>query len=216
LKKWFKMNYFEFQKVFKETPVISVSDVKMYFSNFDRNALTRWQNKGYLEKIRNGYYRLADNKPKNEMALFFMANRIYQPSYISLQSALSHYGFIPEGVFTATSITTKRKREFDTLDKTFSYQQIKRELFFGYKLFDFGRFRFKIASPEKAILDFLYCYPQYNSVEDMAGLRWNIFEIKEKIDFEIFAKYLKIFQSKAMNQRVKCFLKYIEKYDVIN
>lgn len=64
------------------------------------NALTRWQKKGYLKKIRSGFYRLTNRPIKGEADLFFIANRIYTPSYISLQPALRWYNFIPEGVFT--------------------------------------------------------------------------------------------------------------------
>ena len=79
-------------------------------------------------KLRNGFYILKDSSP----SLYLIANKLYQPSYISLEKALSYYGIIPETVYTITSITTKATREFATPRAIFSYQRIKKSAFIGY------------------------------------------------------------------------------------
>lgn len=66
----------------------------------------------------------------------FLRNRIsnclYRPSYISLESALSHYNFIPEGVYTIQNISTRKTILYETPIGSFQYRNIKPGVFFGY------------------------------------------------------------------------------------
>ena len=107
---------------------------------------------GLFVKLRNNFYILKDSSP----SFYLIANKLYQPSYISLEKALSHYGIIPEVVYTTTSITTKPTREFITPKGSFSYQRIKKSVFTGYgpKRLEGGVVLF--AEPEKALADYLY------------------------------------------------------------
>lgn len=109
-------------------------------------------NSGLFVKIRNGFYLVKDSHPSH----YFIANKLYEPSYISLQSALSNYGIIPEVVYATTSITTKASREFTTPKGAFIYQSIKRSAFTGYGLREIDKDNVLIADPEKALADYLY------------------------------------------------------------
>lgn len=107
---------------------------------------------GLFVKLRNNYYMLKDSYPP----LYAIANRLYQPSYISLETALSYYGIIPETVYTVTSVTTKPTREFKTPRAVFSYQRIKKSVFTGYgPVFIEGQVVL-LAEAEKALADYLY------------------------------------------------------------
>lgn len=116
------------------------------------NFISSNLNSGLFVKIRNGFYMVKDSHPSH----YFIANKLYGPSYISLQSALSHYGLIPEVVYAATSITAKVSREFTTPQGNFIYQSIKRSAFTGYGLRQIDRDKVLIAAPEKALADYLY------------------------------------------------------------
>lgn len=105
-----------------------------------------------LKRIKKGFYYLDARPP---MA-FEIANVIYRPSYISLETALSFYRLIPETVYVITSITTKHSKRFVTLNQEFAYSKIKKQLFFGYKNMNMGGKRFLIAEKEKAFLDYIY------------------------------------------------------------
>lgn len=107
---------------------------------------------GLFIKLRNGFYMLKDSAP----SLYFIANKLYQPSYVSLEKALSHYGIIPETVYSTTSITTKPTREFKTPKGIFSYQRIKKEAFIGYEPKEIEGATVFFAEPEKALADYLY------------------------------------------------------------
>lgn len=110
---------------------------------------------GLFIKLRNKYYMLKDSNP----SIYFIANKIYQPSYISLETALSYYGLIPEVVYTITSISTKPTREFVTPRGAFSYQRIKKNAFTGYSIIrpgGGGDSKVLFADSEKALADYLY------------------------------------------------------------
>ena len=192
-----------------------VGEVEKAFPGFDRNALTRWQNAGYLLKIRNGFYRLAERPITSESELFFIANRIYTPSYVSLQSALSWHGLIPEGVFTVTSVSTLKTQSFQTPLGNFSWLHLKPDLFFGYQLEAFGDFRFKVADPAKALLDLIYLRPALTDAAHFHELRLNFFELREKFSAADFEGYLSIFNAKSLNNRAKSLLKFLIENDAI-
>ena len=63
-----------------------------------RKQLSRWTKAGKLLQLRRGLYALAPPYQKTIPATFGVANRLKPASYVSLQSALSHYGMIPEHV----------------------------------------------------------------------------------------------------------------------
>ena len=114
----------------------------------------QYTKKGLFLKVRNGLYVLKDRIPP----YFLLANKTYEPSYISLETALSYYGLIPETVYSVTSITTKPTREFDVLGVSFDYFKIKSSVFCGYRLqrIQDSNYSFLIAEPEKALADYLY------------------------------------------------------------
>ncbi len=107
---------------------------------------------GLFVKLRNNFYTLKDSNPSR----YLIANKMYQPSYISLNSALSHYSIIPEVVYAITSITTKISREYATPKGNFIYQRIKKKAFTGYDLRLVDKDKVLIATPEKALADYLY------------------------------------------------------------
>jgi predicted transcriptional regulator of viral defense system len=85
-----------------------------------------------------------------------IANRIYEPSYISFESALAYYSVIPESIYSITSAAPKASREFNTLDTVFIYHRIKPTLYFGYTVRPADDMGINIAEPEKALLDYIY------------------------------------------------------------
>ena len=97
------------------------------------------------------------NRPINPLVI---AQRIHGPSYISLEMALSYHGLIPEAVYTITSVSVERSREFDTPFGCFSFSRVpQREFFSGVRSIesDEGE-RFLIAVPLKAIADYVYVH----------------------------------------------------------
>ncbi len=199
--------YNQFKEIMNSFLVFSTKDILKYFPNFDKKNLVNWQKKGYIIKIRNNFYCFSDINI-NEEFLYLVANTIYQPSYLSFETALSYYNIIPEGVYTLTSATTTKTNEFSTPIANFSYRNFKTNLFFGYRLIAYKNQYFKIASLEKAVLDYLYLNAQINEVDDFDLLRWNKEEL-QRIDITLFNSYLNLFNSNKLNKRAKNFLNYI-------
>ncbi|MEX2411362.1 MAG: hypothetical protein WD607_08340 [Candidatus Paceibacterota bacterium] len=197
------MKYLEFKEAFQDFPVFSVNDIQKCFPGFDSRRLVEWQEKGYLLKIRRGFYCFSGQKRDGKF-LYFSANTIYSPSYVSLESGLSFYNLIPEGVFLTTSVTTRNTAIHDTSIGRFDYRHINHSLFFGYRLIKEPSFTFKIAEPEKVLLDFFY-FNKIDSLEEMEELRLNEVQAKEIINFEKLDKYQKVFDSKVINKRMDFF-----------
>jgi predicted transcriptional regulator of viral defense system len=201
------MKYLEFERGLKTFPVFSVKDIQKQFSGFDRRRLVEWQQKGYLLKVKRGYYCFAERN-RSEQFLQFAANKIYSPSYISFESALSHYNLIPEGVFMMISATTKNTASYASSIVDFKYRHIKRSLFFGYKLLNEKNFTIKIAEPEKVILDYFYIN-KINSLEEIEAIRFNEIVAKEIISFDKLKTYQKVFDSKILDRRIQMFIQII-------
>ena len=165
------MKYLEFKEALKNKTVFNYSDIRKVAPAFHRKRLVEWQKAGYITKIRNGYYCFAD-QVLSEPFLYYLANQLYKPSYLSLASALSFYNLIPEGVFSISSVGTLKTTLFNTAYGRFEYRSIKPSLFFGYRLANMNSFTIKIAEPEKMILDYCYLMKPEN-VTDFESLRIN-------------------------------------------
>ncbi len=122
-----------FRKALFDFPVFSLKDIKKLFPNFDNRKLVEWQNKNYIIKLRREYYCFEERK-RDESFHYIVANKIYTSSYISMESALSFYSFIPEGVFVTTNVSTRNTTKHNTPLGDFNYYHIKTKLFFGYKI----------------------------------------------------------------------------------
>ncbi len=199
----------EFRTIFQHFPVITLNDIRIAFPNFDSKNLINWQKKKYLIKLRNGYYQLTEfNSGENN--LFLIANHLYTPSYLSLETALNFHGIIPEAVYTIQSVTTLKTMSFHNSIGTFQYRSIKTSLFFGYQLLQGdSRKSFRMASPEKAILDFLYFRHDIKDAIQFSALRWNAERLKA-LNFSILMNYVSFYNSPTLLNKIKWIKPYID------
>ncbi len=203
------MNFLTFKSTFQGYPVFSNSEIEKYFPGFDAKNLVRWQAKGYLTKVRNNWYSFADRQ-WDERHLYWVANRIYAPSYLSLEAALSHYRLIPEGVFTLQSVTTRKTSAFQTPIGHFSYASVKPSWYFGYRMEKAGGLFFAIAEPAKALLDLLYLRPDLQAASQFEALRLNIPEVLQVLDLQLFQAYLDQLGSPALHTRARRLLAFLQ------
>jgi predicted transcriptional regulator of viral defense system len=154
----------EFEKLLKilgdepvfESSLLFAGDVQpKYF----RLQLDRWVKSGKIHQLRRGVYMLSAPYQKQKPHPFLVANILQKPSYVSLQSALSFYGMIPEIVTETTSVTTVRNERLSTHLGVFEFRYINKNYFGGYNFLDLGGQQAFIATPEKAILDLIYLQP---------------------------------------------------------
>ena len=203
------MKFRDFQIYAKELPAFNLNDVRKFDPDFHRQQLSDWLDRGYIQSLAGGYYLLAGTQV-DESYRFMLANRIYEPSYISRESALAYYLVIPETVLGVTSVSSRKTMQFDSEWGRFSYRSIKPVLMFGYRVVEQDKMiKYKIASLEKAVLDYLYWNNRIDSNDDFAGLRWNRQELSGLEDNPLFMKYLRIFDNKALNRRVDLLMEYV-------
>src|SRR3989338_11244046 len=117
------MHYLDLKTRLKDFPVFSIRDIEKVDLSFHKQRLSEWQRKGYVKKLRQGFYLFSD-LPINEQLLFIIANRLHAPSYISLEMALSIYGLIPEAVYGLTSVTSQKTETLRTPVGDFIYRPV--------------------------------------------------------------------------------------------
>ena len=199
------MNYIEFRTRMTPLTVFSLHDARMIESDFDRRRLHEWRRKGYIESLVKGWYLFADSTIDDD-CLDRIANRIYAPSYVSLETVLSRMGFIPETVHSVTSIATRKTRDIRTDIAFFSYRTVSPRLFFGYEIMPHGA---KVATAEKAVLDFLYLHADLAAPEDYDSLRIERQELSDRINTDRFNDFLTRFGSKALRLRAERFMQWV-------
>jgi predicted transcriptional regulator of viral defense system len=137
--------------------VFRYRDVLKWFSKDNEGTIKQnlkfWIKKGWLERIIKGVYKFKEKEIKEE---FFLSSFFDQNSYISLESALSFYGMIPEYPYAITAVTTNKTKKLKTKYGVFLYRKIKTDLFFGFKTLSYDNFSYRIATLEKALFDFIY------------------------------------------------------------
>lgn len=203
------MRFRDFEAWLKGLPIFNLNDVRKFAPGFHRQQLSNWHNQGMIKHFAGGYYLLPDT-PVDETLLFMAANKLYDPSYVSLESALAYYQVIPETVMGVTSIGSRKTRLYESAWGLFSYRSVKPVYMFGYRVveIDQGR-KFKMAVLEKAVLDYLYLNSNIHSSLDFEAFRWNQSQLQHLKDSEVLLKYLKIFNKKVLQNRVRLLMEYL-------
>ena len=158
-----------------------------------RNKLTREQAKGRVLRLMRGVYAIHEPYRRTGLNLFQIANHLAATSYVSLESALSYYGLIPEGVVTTTSVTTQRSKVVGTPIGLFTFTHLPLLLFReGFVQEIQGAHHFLIANPVKALLDTVYVQRRvYANLEQLkSDLRLNL---------ETMAKCLHTFTNRELD-----------------
>lgn len=109
---------------------------------------------GMLTPLKKGLY-IAGPMVPQKTEPFLIANYLWGPSYVSLDSALSWYSLIPERVFGISSVSLKPSRTYSNPAGRFDYVHIDLPYYaFGLRQLQLPGDQFAmIASPEKAIWD---------------------------------------------------------------
>lgn len=203
------MNYIEFKDKMFDLACFSIDQVYAWQPGFDRNNLSRWIKKGLLIRLRQGYFTFPEYKGKPDYAWYF-ANRMYRPSYISLHTALSFHGIIPESVIQITSVTSLKTAYFKNPFGEYSFKTLKKELMFGYLLKPMPDGRaLQMADPEKALSDLLYLYPEYRTVQDMQDLRLDEEFLQNDLKKDSLHDYTSRFKNKSLEKRInRLFIAY--------
>jgi hypothetical protein len=124
------------------------------------SLLKRAMAAGEVVRIHRGLYCLATKYLSQRINPLVLGQTIYGPSYISLETALSYHGWIPEAVYAVTSTSLGRSREFDTPIGHFSFTRVPQETFYAEvtRVMKEDGGSFLLASPLKALADYVYAH----------------------------------------------------------
>jgi hypothetical protein len=110
---------------FKEIPLstqLLLSVLKGYKRPYDK--ISEMVKAGALIPLKRGLYVPGAGLDIKGPHPFLISNHLYGPSYISLESALSYWGLIPERTSTFSAITIRRTTVFNNPIGRFSYTQV--------------------------------------------------------------------------------------------
>jgi hypothetical protein len=127
---------------------------------YPRNKIANLEIEGKLIRLKRSLYVVSPDVSGKFLSTELIANHIYGPSYISMESALRYYGLIPESVRMVRSMTTKRSRIFENSISRFDYincSEVYYPIGINQKIGD--DYSFLIASPEKALCDLIAYTP---------------------------------------------------------
>ena len=111
------------------------------------------EKEGELIRLKKGLYVVSPKVTGQELLPELIANHLYGPSYVSMESALRYYGLIPERVYAVRSMTVKHNREFKNDVGLFTYREVADEYFAVGVTQSKTDAPFLIALPEKALCD---------------------------------------------------------------
>ena len=144
---------------------VSTSAIASLFTNIEAgNQKVRSLEAAHkIIRLKKGLYVVAPNVSRVALSTELIANHLYAPSYVSMQTALRYYGLIPEAVYTTQSMTLKHSRSFDTPVGRFEYKNMSREAFsIGITSINMQSYAFLMATPEKALCDLIANSPKVN------------------------------------------------------
>lgn len=194
------MNWNRFEKALKEKKILlfSALDIQRLFGATKIATtflLHRYAQKGFIIRIKRGLYAFPDALPPEP----FVANKLYEPSYLSLDFALSYHRIIPENVYEMTSITSKATRTFEALGQIYSYRCIKKKAFTGYAVEKQKGYSFFMADAEKAFVDANY-FRMIDGLKPMERLD------RKKINRKKALNYAKLFDNPRLVTIIKTLL----------
>jgi predicted transcriptional regulator of viral defense system len=117
-------------------------------------SLARLQAAGLVVRLTRGLWAFRDRV--DPLALPELLTASF-PAYVSLQSALYLHGLVSQVPAVTYAVTLARTRRFTTPLGTVSVHHVQPGFFFGYE--DVGASGGRLATPEKALVDFLYLAP---------------------------------------------------------
>jgi predicted transcriptional regulator of viral defense system len=155
--------------------------------------LKRAVGSGEVWRIRRGLYCLSERYTRDRINPLELAQLITGPSYVSLETALSHHGWIPEAVQAVTSVTLERSRTFNTPLGLFSFTRVPQRSFLsGVRRISAERGgAIFLATPLKALADLVYVQRcnWHSAAPVMESLRVEVESLAE-LSVELFDEVL--------------------------
>lgn len=187
--------------------IITTSMLKEKYSNYANSLdkIKRDADSGILIRLTKGVY-----ETDSRIDPCFLASSILSPSYLSFDWALSHYGLIPEKIFsiTSASLDVRKRKTFNNKFGRYEYRDIPSSVFSeGLTYLESGDYMVKIATKEKAICDSLSKWRVVYSVKSLKELLFSDKRIDEgefsTCDFELMMRLASLYKKTNLEVLMK-------------
>jgi len=148
------------RKEAQRSPILRSDDIARRYGIVEStvgNALRRQERRGLVEHVSNKVY---INKLAHDFSPRELVGILRPKAYISLESALAEWGISTQSPSSLTCVTTGFPRKFRTPSIRIVYRHIGEHLYWGFREKRTRRGSYKIAEPEKALLDWIYLQRQ--------------------------------------------------------
>ncbi|MEK9171359.1 MAG: hypothetical protein AAB823_01475 [Patescibacteria group bacterium] len=171
----------------KTQTVFTLQEIALLFPEIPYGSLKKrmsyFSKSGAIKKLSRGVY------AKDRFDVLELANKIYTPSYISLETVLQKAGVTfqyYESIFAVSYVS----RTVEVGGCTIVYRRMKKDIFLNKQGIE-EQENVVMATPERAFLDAVFLYKNYH-FDNLAPLNWDkIMELKN------------LYQSRAFNRRVE-------------
>ena len=204
-------NASKIEKIFalvKELPYFNLETLSLFEPNktYLKILLSRYEKKNRVIRLKKGMYVSRDylnEIEKKDLFSFyseFVANILYEPSYLSLDYVLYQNNLLTEVPKNFTSITINKTTSFFNEIGNFLYHKVKDKLFCGFLILKEGNFNIFKATKAKALFDFLYLRKnEIVNEKSIEELRLNLENIS-KNELKELKKYIELEGSKKMRE----------------
>lgn len=203
----------EFLNQFGVVPIdygVLASQLTAYKS--PRQKIIELEKGSFIIRLKRGLYVVSPKISGKLLSTELIANHIYGPSYVSMESALRYYGLIPEKTYNIDSMTIKRGRNFDNVIARFKYTYCPSRYYaIGITQVTKEGFSFLIASPEKALCDLIIYTPQLRLRSMIALQEYLRDDLRLDMD-EFFKMDISIFEQCALHNKKREELNNIIKF----
>lgn len=153
------------------------------------DKISLMEKSGDLIRLKKGLFVVSPEVSGQTISRELVANHLYGPSYVSLETALSFYGMIPEKVYAVRSVTTRLSKEYVTPLGNYAYVTVPEDYFqigIRQEIVN-NQYAYMIATPEKTICDMIATTRnlRLQSVKAMQAY----IEEDLRIDLSVFDKY---------------------------
>lgn len=148
------------RKEAQRSPILRSDDLARRYGIVESavgNALRRQERRGLVEHVSNKVY---INKLAHDFSPYALVGILRPHAYISLESALAEWGISTQSPSSLTCVTTGYPRKFRTHSIRIIYHHITEHLYWGFQEKRTRHGSYKIAEPEKALLDWIYLQRQ--------------------------------------------------------
>lgn len=168
----------------KPQTVFTLKDVSLLFPEIPYNNLKvrmfYFAKSGSIRKLSRGVY------AKDQFDVLELANKLYVPSYVSLETVLQKAGVTfqyYESIFAISYVS----RTVEAGGYTIAYRRMKKDVLLNKQGVE-EQGNVVIASPERAFLDAVFLYNNYH-FDNLDPLNWDkVMELKSLYKSRIFSK----------------------------